>query len=97
MGESLFDQLEDLPTATTQQEELARVRERIAGAVLRFCAGRDQFHLQQLEDFVAAEVPHITPGSPGRILRDLRRRGKVAYRVVSRPQSLYAIEPLGAA
>jgi hypothetical protein len=93
---SLFDQLADLPSATTQPEQLARVSEKIAGAVLRFCATHHQFHLQQLEDFVAAEVPNITPGSPGRILRDLRRKGKVGYRVLSRAESLYAIDEVAA-
>jgi hypothetical protein len=78
----------------TQEEELGLVHDHIAGAVLRFCAAVDTFHLHELEEFVAAEVPNITPGSPGRILRDLRRNGQVAYRVLSRTDSLYAIEPL---
>jgi hypothetical protein len=83
---SLFDQLD------TQHAHLQRVSDRIAGAVIRFCAEHQQFHLQQLEDFVAGQVEHVTPGSAGRILRDLRRRGQLDYRVLSRRESLYEIE-----
>jgi hypothetical protein len=83
---NLFDLID------TQHAHLERVGDRIAGVVLQFCGVHDQFHLQQLEDFVAERIDHVTPGSAGRILRDLRRRGDVDYRVVSRRDSLYAIE-----
>lgn len=77
---------------TEQERELARVSGRIADSVFRFCQDNPRFHLQELEDHVAAAHGHVTPGSAGRILRDLRRKGWVAYRVVSRSQSLYEIE-----
>jgi hypothetical protein len=77
----------------TQESELFRVRSTIAPAVVEFCRAHvgDQFRMEELQRFVQLFHPSA-PDSPSRILRDLRRRGIVAYRVVSRPGSLYFVE-----
>lgn len=81
-----------------QDEELERVERRIAQTVLRFCEkGPARFHLHELEGFVVERVPSVTPGSPGRILRQLRRRGVINYQVLSRRDSLYELLPAEAA
>lgn len=69
-------------TATTQDANLERVAERVATTVLEFCALRRQFHMVELSDFVRSRV-EVAPDSPGRILRELRRAGKVRYRVAT--------------
>jgi hypothetical protein len=80
--------------ATTQNEELARVNDRIGALVVAFCdLGPRQFHLHELEEFVMSRMAGITPGSPGRIMRDLRQRALLDYRLVSRRDSLYEVLP----
>jgi hypothetical protein len=74
-----------------QDENLDRVRRKIAGSVLAF---RDKwgcerpFHCDDLRDFVTADI-HVAPASPDRILRDLRQRGRLDYVVINRRESLY--------
>jgi hypothetical protein len=46
--------------------------------------------MAELAEFVASAV-QVAPDSPGRILRQLRRAGRVDYRIVNRAQSLYEI------
>lgn len=74
-------------------DELGRVRSVIAAIVLAFCRSRigREFHAQELRDYVARVHP-TAPASADRILRDLRKRGLVAYVLVSRRRSLYRVE-----
>lgn len=72
-------------------EERGRVYQRIAPIILDFeraNAGR-QFHVEDLRRYVLGYVPETAPDSPGRILRELRLRGKLDYTVINRRQSLY--------
>jgi len=85
---TLFDDDHDDDPAERQ-----RVNDRIGGAILDFCrdhAGQ-QFHGKDLLAHVLAQVGEVAPDSPGRILRDLRRRRKISYRVVRRRDSLYEL------
>jgi hypothetical protein len=71
--------------------ELKRVSLRIAEAVLDFARRRAGalFYMEQLNLHVADVVGTVAPDSPGRILRDLRRKKHISYEVVSRKDSLY--------
>jgi hypothetical protein len=74
-----------------QQQHLDRVEAKIAEVVLAFLSNKsngDQFHLQDLQEYVARTCP-VSPDSPSRILRELRRKGRIDYNVVSRHDSLY--------
>lgn len=84
------------PEATVQAQELARVEGRLGEFILGWCkarldGGEPRFHLAELAEDVECQVEGA-PDSPSRILRLLRQRGQVAYRVVSRRASLYEIE-----
>jgi len=72
--------------------DLERVSSRIANAVVAFCSHHPRFHMDDLRRYIVREVGTVAPGSPDRILRDLRARGVLRYRVVSRHQSLYEME-----
>lgn len=76
---------------TEQHENLDRVSSRISASIVRFCRQRIgvTFHADDLRSHVCREVPGTSPGSPDRVLRDLRMRGVVHYSVVSRAKSLY--------
>jgi hypothetical protein len=78
-----------------QEQEISRVRERISALVLAFC--RDAlasygglFRMAELLAFVRKEV-EVAPDSPGRILRDLRRKTQLDYKVLSRRESSYCV------
>ena len=74
-----------------QQENLERVSSRIARAVLAFCEVHRRFHAEELRKFVIRETGISAPGSADRILRDLRKRGLIDYRVLSRRGSYYEV------
>ena len=78
----------------SQQLELERVSNRIAGALIHFCRKRvgKTFHADDLRVFVMRNVGEVAPGSADRILRDLRQRGLINYHVLSRRDSLYYVE-----
>jgi hypothetical protein len=81
-----------------QKENLDRVASRINGAVLLFCQLNlaDQmglFYMEDLRLYINRSCGlEVAPDSPGRILRNLRQRGLVEYRVLSRKDSLYELE-----
>jgi len=78
---------------TEQEKQIKRVRGRIHRAILAFfdrLEVGEQFTMVALTREVASKVPSLAPDSPGRIMRLLRREGKINYKVVSRAQSLYA-------
>ena len=77
----------------SQQLELERVSNRIAGALVQFCSKRvgQLIHADDLRVFVSRNVGSIAPGSADRVLRDLRQRGVISYTVISRRHSLYLV------
>jgi hypothetical protein len=80
----------DAETAV-QVAELNRVESKIAPVVLEFFNQRSpgfEYHMGDLQQYVAARAD-ISPDSPSRILRDLKRKGEINYEIVNRRQSLY--------
>ncbi len=74
-----------------QPQQLARVLGRTAGVIVEFfdtLAVGQEFHADDLRKYVADRVP-VAPGSPDRVMRELRRTGEVSYTVVNRSKSLY--------
>ena len=59
-----------------------RVASRIGAAIVAFLAERTEFRGEDLLAHVEREVGKVAPGSPDRILRLLRKQGRVNYRVV---------------
>jgi cytochrome c551/c552 len=92
---SLLDYLE-ASDSVEQQQHLARVSHTIAPAILAFlrerlaAGGRPDFVMADLHAYVNARHPGA-PGSPDRVLRDLRQRGECDYEVVSRRASRYRV------
>jgi len=80
-----------------QEVELTRVRDRIQQFIRVFFKEqgiKGQFHAEDLRRFIRKHDPVIAPGSPDRVLRDMRQRGQLDYRVINRHQSLYQIDRL---
>jgi hypothetical protein len=80
------------PKASEQSQQLARVEGRQGAAILawcraRFAEGRPLFHLADLEAAVQG-----TPGSAGRVMRQLRAKGHLEVTNIDRASSLYNIE-----
>jgi hypothetical protein len=72
-------------------EERGRVYGRIAPLIMTFYqdyAGK-RFRAEDLRQYVLKAAPEIAPGSPDRILRELRLEGKIDYIVLNRRESLY--------
>lgn len=83
---------------STQDDHLERVVDKIAPAILTFYAhklalGELQFHMEELQRYVAVRYPSA-PDSPSRVMRDLRQRKQLDYKVLNRRASLYEIRPL---
>lgn len=58
----------------------------------RLRKGEPEFHADELRQHIANHTEgHTAPGSADRILRDLRKRGRVSYVVVNRRASLYRL------
>jgi hypothetical protein len=80
-----------------QDDNLERVSKRIASAIYEFFAWRvrtDQleFHAEDMRRWVIRTVGMVAPGSPDRVMRDLKQKGFIYYDNVDRPNSLYRIE-----
>lgn len=79
----------------SQSANLTRVSANISDIVWRFCLRRWRLHapfnMTDLVAHVTAMMPFIAPDSPSRILRELRRQGRVDYVVVNRAASLYRV------
>lgn len=80
-----------------QREHLDRVSSRIGAAVLEFCLAHRQFRAGELHRHVERATGVSAPASADRILRSLRQRHVVDYRVVSRRESLYEVLEVRAA
>ncbi len=81
-----------------QARNLKRVSSRISQAIMLFCKdiGRDgEFFAEDLLNHVERWVGSVAPDSPGRILRQLRRQGRIDYEIVSRRNSHYRILRVG--
>lgn len=80
-----------------QSENLERVTARIGGSVVNFCRGRvgRRFFAEDLHQAVLRDTGLVAPASADRILRNLRQRGVIGYKVVSRHESLYEIICVG--
>jgi len=80
-----------------QQANLDRVSYRINLAVMAFCRsiGVKEFYADELRRYVRRMVGEVAPGSPDRILRNLRQTGQIDYVVVSRSESLYRMLRVG--
>lgn len=81
--------------SSEQAENIERVKNRIGGLIVQFfseciAAGQFEFHADELREYIGHRIV-VAPGSPDRILRQLRREGKLGYKVVSRRGSLYRI------
>lgn len=74
-----------------QAANLERVSGRISAAILGFCRGRSVFHMEELRRHVEEVVGDVAPGSPDRILRLLRKQGRIDYEVLSRARSMYRL------
>jgi len=74
-----------------QGENLERVSVRIARSVTAFCQEHKTFHADDLRRHVIRETGVTAPGSPDRVLRDLRQKHVLDYRVISRSESLYEV------
>lgn len=82
------------------EEHLPRVSGKIASLVLEWCVRRHRmairlgeparFYLDDLE-WDVRQRSNVAPGSTSRVLRDLRSRMLLNYRVVSRSRSLYEL------
>jgi hypothetical protein len=80
-----------------QGAHLARVSDRISDAILAFqtvCGPDEQWYMDDLRLHVIREVGAVAPASPDRVLRQLRAKRLLNYRVVSRRRSLYEWMPI---
>jgi hypothetical protein len=79
---------------TEQADNIERVSAKIGRVILEFCRGKatgTPFTADDLRRYVYARVSNTAPGSPDRILRDLRQRGLLDYEVLSRKNSTYRL------
>lgn len=75
-----------------QTDNLERVLTRIAAAIIEFFGRtQDTFFAEEMREYVERTVGRIAPGSPDRVMRDLRQRGLIDYEVLSRAASKYRI------
>jgi hypothetical protein len=74
-----------------QEEHLERVSSRIARAILDYCRDHRQFHADDLRRAVTNRTGITAPASADRILRDLRQRHVIDYKVLDRRASLYEV------
>ena len=75
-----------------QQEQLNLVKNNIGDLVLEFVQQRSdrRFYMRELHDFIFVRT-QTAPASPDRILRQLRREGKINYKVLDRRASCYLL------
>lgn len=78
-------------------EDLQRVKKKLDQHVLDFLAQRiatneRAFHSRHLLKYLTKVKAYYAPESPARILRELRKSGKVRYTLLSRSDSLYRVD-----
>ena len=83
----------ELPFALTEQaKQLKRVRDSIDNTVLVFMEAvpvGGEFNGNELHAFVAERHPNVSPSSPSRVLRALRRERLIDYQVTNRRAGAY--------
>ena len=75
-----------------QEENISRVSQKIAYAILEFweyTGPKTPFHMENLLKYVRTRLPKIAPDSPSRVMRDLRQHKVINYVVLNRRKSLY--------
>jgi len=80
----------------SNRQYLDSVTSRIGASIMDFCRAKvgKQFYAEDLRRHVINHIGTIAPGSADRVLRDLRQRGFVDYRVLHRATSLYELRGL---
>jgi len=83
-----------------QEEEMERVSAKIARTILQFAnsrldAGSTTFHMDHLVAYVKMRVTGVAPDSASRILRDLRQKKRLDYKILSRRNSHYQLKSVG--
>lgn len=78
----------------TQTKHLGRVRLRIGKAVELFVNSRDLFLSEELREFIIRYTGSLAPASADRVLRDLRQRRIINYKVQDRARGLYRTLPV---
>jgi hypothetical protein len=90
---------EIIPKGETKvNSEMIPVYDRISDSVKTFVSRvlsteSKTFYADELRNFVTQYSGPVAPSSPTRILQDLRKNGRLNYRVVSRKRSLYEALP----
>ena len=79
-----------------QTESLQRVGQKIGAAIMAFYEADPDaaFHADDLRDSVRDQCGKVAPASSDRVLRDLRKKGKINYEVTNRRKSLYQFLPV---
>ena len=93
MKVSVEQYLLDPGASESQPRELKRVTGKIEAVVIDFCSRNvgNVFNIKELEDYVRQRQQKSAPGSGARILRKLRKEGRVQYNVVNRRQATYLV------
>lgn len=80
-----------------QEQQLDRVRGKLQPMILDFyhqrLSSEPKFFAADLRRFIASQSL-VAPASPDRVLRDLRQRRKLNYRVLNRAASQYEALPI---
>jgi hypothetical protein len=77
--------------AEEQHDNLDRVASKLSGPILAFCRLHEDFHMEDLREYLRGQSIDFAPDSPSRILRQLRLQGAVDYEVTNRRQSAYRV------
>jgi len=77
--------------ADEQHENLDRVASKLSTPILAFCRQRQEFHMEDLRDYLRQQSCNFAPDSPSRVLRQLRLAGCVDYVITNRRQSAYRV------
>ncbi len=78
-----------------QAEELQRVTIRIGKAILEFWVRAGDFYAFELQAYILHRCGNVAPASADRVLRELRKQGRLNYVVLNRRKSLYrAVKPV---
>ena len=95
-GLPLFDGVaREADPIAEHKKNLTRVEDKINDLVIEYCGkmmgSGGYLHLQELEEWVKNRHKSCVAGSPGRILRLLKRKEIINYVLISRRKSIYKI------
>ena len=80
-----------MANTNVQTKNLNRVKSKIAPIIVEFFNDKNSgydFHMEELQKHVGKHTS-VSPDSPSRILRDLRKKGILDYEIISRSKSHY--------